>query len=69
MSKGRKIDEQFKQCVDNHTQCRRDTLFKDIDNYKHIDLGLRCLCCDICAKTCECGKCVHNHSNFVFTAT
>ena len=51
-SKGRKFDKQFKDYIDNDTQCRRDTLFQDIDNYKHLDLGHRCLYCDICAKTC-----------------
>ena len=68
-NKGRKIDKQFKEYLDNHTECRRDTLFKDIDNYKHIDLGYRCLCCDICAKSCVCGTCMSNHSSFVFTAS
>ena len=50
--KGRKIDERFKEYIDNDTQCRRDILFQDIDNYKHLDLGDRCLCCDICTETC-----------------
>ena len=31
------------------TQCGRVTLFQDI-NYEHLDLGHKCLCCDICAK-------------------
>lgn len=38
-SKGRKIDKQFMEYMNNDTQCRRDTLFQDIDNYKHLDLG------------------------------
>ena len=34
-SKGRKIDKQFMEYMNNDTQCRRDTLFQDIDIYKH----------------------------------
>ena len=37
--------------------CRRDFLFWDINNYQYIDFGVRCLCCDICAITCDCDKC------------
>lgn len=48
----------------NTSICRRDTLFQDTDNYKHIDYGTKCMCCDICAKTCTCGKCGEN-SDFV----
>ena len=66
-SKGRKIDKQFMEYMNNDTQCRRDTLFQDIDNYKHLDLGHKCLCCDICSKTCVCGMCVKNYDKFVFT--
>lgn len=68
-AKGRKIDKQFREYVDNYTNCRRDVLFKDIDNYKHIDFGHRCLCCDVCAKICVCGVCASNHKTFVFTCT
>lgn len=49
----------------NRSTCRRDALFHDTDNYKHLDLGNPCMCCDICAKTCECGKCEANLSIFL----
>lgn len=50
----------------NNTVCRRDFLFQDVTDYKHIDLGVQCLCCDICAKQCDCGKCVENQRQFQF---
>lgn len=49
----------------NKCTCRRDTLFQDTDNYKHLDFGTKCMCCDICAKMCECGKCKETLSNFL----
>ena len=53
-------DKEMLEYQNNKTVCRRDILFRDVSNYKHIDLGVRCLCCDICAKICDCGKCVDN---------
>ena len=49
----------------NVSTCRRDTLFEDTDNYKHLDLGTQCMCCDICAKICKCGKCRETLSIFL----
>ena len=43
--------------IKNTTTCRRDMLFKDTDNYIHIDMGKKCLCCDICKQKCDCGSC------------
>ena len=51
---------------DNMDMCRRDFLFQDTDNYKHIDLGKKCLCCDVCMKLCKCGACESEHNSFVF---
>lgn len=42
----------------NNSICRRDILFRDTDNYSHIQLETNCMCCDIiCAKFCECRSC------------
>lgn len=41
----------------NTSKCRRDLLFQDTDNYHHLDMGTKCLCCDICASSCDCGCC------------
>ena len=48
---------------DNSKTCRRDLLF---DNYKHVDLGSLCLCCDICSVSCTCGSCNKKQSAFIF---
>ena len=50
----------------NTSVCRRDMLFQDTDNYEHVDLGTKCLYCDICARNCACRSCVKNHKMFVF---
>ena len=50
---------------DNMDMCRRDFLFQDTDNYKHIDLGKKCLCC-VCMKLCKCGACESELNSFVF---
>ena len=61
-------EEGIKEYVDNDCQCRRDLLFKSMDNYKHrqIDSSRQCLCCDVCALICTCGCCSRNLSSFVF---
>ena len=46
--------------------CRRGFLFQDTDHYKHIDLGKKCLCCDVCMKLCKYGACESEHNSFVF---
>ena len=50
-------DKSMKNYLDNNIVCRKDILFEDIDNYRHLDLGSLCLCCDICASDCKCGSC------------
>ena len=42
--------------MSNRTICRQDFFYSKC-NYKHVDLDLECLCCDICAKKSDCGKC------------
>ena len=50
----------------NSAICRRDKLFQDVDSYIHIDLGTKCLCCDICSKCCDCGVCDSKQNLFTF---
>ena len=53
--------------IDNQTECRRDFLFKNMEAYEHLDLGSKCVCCDICAKKCKCGNCSGKLEQFVVT--
>lgn len=59
-------DKDILEYQGNETVCRRDFLFRDVGEYKHEDLGVKCLCCDICAAKCDCGQCVENHTYFQF---
>ena len=61
----RNVEHSIVEYATNSSECRRDTLFKHFDRYIHLDMG-RCLCCDICAKSCLCGMCDSNFSSFVF---
>jgi hypothetical protein len=56
-------DKEVLEYQNNTTVCRRDFLFRDVNSYKHADLGVKCLCCDICAVNCDCGE---NHFHFQF---
>ena len=48
----------MKEYCDNNVKCRREVLFTDFDKHTDDETPLRlCLCCDICAATCVCGKC------------
>ena len=58
----RPLSQSIKEYKSNTGRCRRDVLFEDTDNYKHIDLGEECLCCDVCM----CGDCESKHNSFVF---
>ena len=49
-------DKSMKDYIDNNIVCRRDMLFEDVDNYRHLDFDSLCLC-DICASDCKCGSC------------
>ena len=53
----------------NESQCRRDTLFKDFDEYSRIYDRPLCLCCDVCKKSCICSKCADNDLSFTFIYT
>ena len=59
-------DKDILEYQNNHEVCRRDFLFRDVNDYIHVDLGTKCLCCDICARACDCGMCAENHVYFQF---
>ena len=43
-------DQAMKDYCLNNSKCRRDVLFGEMDEYCHIDLGPKCLCCDVCSQ-------------------
>ena len=51
---------------DNKDICRKKYLFMNADNYVHKDMIFKCLCCDICSKTCICKQCCKNQVLFTF---
>ena len=62
----RPLSQSIKDYKNNTDRCRRDCLFEDTDYYEHIDLGKKCLCCDVCMKLCYCAVCESEHKLFVF---
>ena len=55
--KGRKhMNKQMEKYCMNELICRREVLFEDYDDCK-CTLSKLCLCCDVCAKQCNCGSC------------
>jgi len=59
-----KVGDDIKGYSVNISECRRLALFKDMDNYEQQSDGIRCMCCDVCCKTCTCGVCQSRHSFF-----
>ena len=59
-------EDSIKEYQANRDVCRRDFLFRDMDGYHHIDMGTKCMCCDICSPSCTCGSCCENQKSFVF---
>ena len=49
-------------CVNQLSVCRRSLLFHDFPGCTFSSAG--CLCCDVCASSCECGQCSNNMSSF-----
>jgi ATP-dependent DNA helicase RecQ len=43
----------------NSTECHRDVQFRNFDRYAHVDM-VKCLCCDVCAKSFLCSRCRTN---------
>ena len=60
------VEPSMKEYQANRNQCRKDLLFWDMDEYHHVDMGINCLCYDICMRSCKCGSCAENHKSFVF---
>ena len=58
------VDDDIKEYVANSSMCRRDALFGDMDNYTPLNLEVKCLCCDFCCKSCQCGECESNLNTF-----
>lgn len=58
-----KVSRHVKVCMRNYLgnqdQCRRKLLFQKFLAYSEDDCSTvtGCLCCDVCAKVCECEKC------------
>ena len=52
------VEHEMKVYINNTSTCRRDILFNEMEGYKHTDTQLKCLCCDICSKTCTCNNCL-----------
>ena len=50
-------------CVNRSYICRRSLLFCEFPECKFSSAG--CLCCDVCASSCECGQCSENLSSFI----
>lgn len=61
-----RIDDDIKEYTTNTNKCRRDALFGQMDSYRHVDLAIKCLCCDICAQSCTCGSCEQSLSHFCY---
>ena len=60
-----KVDEDMKLYVSNVSECRRKVLFSDTDNYEQVQIATECLCCDVCARLCDCGECAFKLKGFV----
>lgn len=61
------MKESSKEMVEfaiNKDKCRRDVLFSKFDEFSHSELNQGCKCCDICLKSCNCGKCEKNISQY-----
>ena len=58
--------ESIVEYMENNTVCRRDALFGGMESYEHLDMGTKCLCCDVCKEQCECGNCVSQCSSFIY---
>ena len=59
------VNDDIKQYAANKTHCRRHILFRDMENYVYVDVGIKCLCCDYCANSYVCGLCKANLKPFV----
>ena len=53
----RTLDHSMKTYI-SESRCRRDVLFESFENYKHLCLDRKCMCCDVCKGSCDCMDCV-----------
>ena len=51
------LDYSMKCYMNNDSRCRRDVLFETFENYTHVSLSSKCICCDVCKVNCECSIC------------
>ena len=51
------VDRAMLDYLHNATECRRKILFKDFELFTPPSYMSLCVCCDICAKNCNCAKC------------
>ena len=58
------VDDDIKEYVANSSVCRRDALFGNMDNYRRLSFFVKCLCCDVCGRSCQCGSCESNLDRF-----
>ena len=56
----RTLEMSMHEYISNTLRCRKDVLFGGFENYEHIDVNCKCICCDICIKDCRCSKCNNN---------
>lgn len=68
-STGRYTERSMSEYTTNESHCRRDTLFKNFDEYSRTFDGPLCLCCDVCQKSCTCSKCSDNHFSFMLLSS
>ena len=59
-----RVEDDMSSYVSNSCTCRRQLLFSDIDNYEQVEM-IKCLCCDVCARLCDCGECALRLNDFV----
>lgn len=54
--KGRHMQQSMKAYYENNQSCRRCTLFRSFILFDDSD-RVKCKCCDICSKSCNCEEC------------
>ena len=50
-------DVAMKVYINNNSICRRTVLFSDFEGYSPTPYSKPCMCCDVCATTCQCLSC------------
>ena len=53
-------DEYMISYLENEDVCRRKVLFCHMEGYHTVEGIVKCLCCDVCQKSCQCSVCMHN---------